>query len=944
MKKLLSLLACCLFIAAAVAQQIDLNGRVSIHNSGYRTGQIEYVSNVFVKAPFAGETSTDSEGKFQLTFHGIANGTVIKVVAEKADLEVVNTRDLEQVVLGQKSRMPIYLAPKGSLAKAQTELYKINAKALYANHNALIKKLQGEKAESDAALVALEQKWGREIGSVGEAIELLTERLNLQSSQLPDFALEMAAKNLDFASALYIEAYEKMAVGDAEGALAVLSEAALEDAYTKALAAQEKGQKLLAQGDELLSKSELQLDQLIESYRLKASAHLRLFEYKKAIAAQEKVIEILQVMSSEAAELGLAYAYDNLAESLRLSGDLAASLDYQLKSVKLVEKILPDGHPSLIAVYRNAANAYRLVGALDQALAFQKKAIATQAKSVTPRAIDEINNYNGLALILKEIGDLEGALNACSILVDLVNKTPNLQPVELVAIYSNLGSTYQQVGRYRDALAVGEKAVELIESTPDIAGNPDYAVAYSNHALSYKRVGNYEQAIAYQQKAIALQEPYLDPTHPALLHSRDNLAGFLRATGQYEEALKINKDVVAKVMEHLPPTHPLVSTALNNISATYYDIGDYPAAEHYAREALRVRVLAVGPDHYTNAILYNNLAQMLKEAGALEKALVAQRKAVSLDENNLPPNHPELAESYHNLAGILLELGQVNEAMLQQQKAIQIFEAQGLSNNKSLAAAYGQMTRIHIAMEDYFTAAQYSYKNLAISRKLLNGEHPSLALAYHRHTTIMARQNQLDSAIIYENRAYDLLSKVLPNEHNDVQVMRQTLAYLYYQRGVANNQNNNYHGVIADMNNALAFGSQEPFISCMLCRAYYSEQEFETSVTYLERCYGSQLIDRAIYLANRSMLYTKMGDLPKAKLLLDELSTIDGADLIDYHRAAGLYYAAKGEYKQSITNLEAAARLGYRDYQWLNNEAAFTPLKALPAFQQLLISVQNETH
>ena len=149
MKKLLLIIGVILLsiTPSLIAQHITLEEQVSIHNSKYETGTIEYVQSAFATAPFADSDETDIEGKFVLTFVGMDAGTEVKISVEKADLEVVNVYDLQQVIIGRKPLLRVYLTQKGKLALAQTELYNISKQALFAKKNALIARLQGNEQE-----------------------------------------------------------------------------------------------------------------------------------------------------------------------------------------------------------------------------------------------------------------------------------------------------------------------------------------------------------------------------------------------------------------------------------------------------------------------------------------------------------------------------------------------------------------------------------------------------------------------------------------------------------------------------------------------------------------------------------------------------------------------------------------------------------------------------
>ena len=64
---------------------------------------------------------------------------------------------------------------------------------------------------------------------------MLKSKLEELEKQLPEFALELASVNLDFASELYLEAFEEYKKGNIAKAIAVLDEAKLDASYESAL-------------------------------------------------------------------------------------------------------------------------------------------------------------------------------------------------------------------------------------------------------------------------------------------------------------------------------------------------------------------------------------------------------------------------------------------------------------------------------------------------------------------------------------------------------------------------------------------------------------------------------------------------------------------------------------------------------------------------------------
>ncbi len=168
---------------ATSAQQIQLKGSVAVHNSKYSTGKVAYVKDAFVTAPFTRPAAIDNKGVFALEFVGLGAGTSIALQLEKEGLEVVNTHDLEDVVISRKLPVRIYVAKKGELAKAQTELYNISKEALFAKRDALIVRLRADNAQSKATITELEQQFGQQLVNRFEAEDLLRDKIAAHHQQ-----------------------------------------------------------------------------------------------------------------------------------------------------------------------------------------------------------------------------------------------------------------------------------------------------------------------------------------------------------------------------------------------------------------------------------------------------------------------------------------------------------------------------------------------------------------------------------------------------------------------------------------------------------------------------------------------------------------------------------------------------------------------------------------
>ena len=271
------------------SQEINLQGQVSIHNSLYDTGTIEYVSNAYIRAGSTKPAITDDEGRFSLRFVGLETGTQVDVDVEKAGYEVVNAYELERVIIGRKLPLRVYLAKKGVLAVAQTELYKISKEALFASRDSTIARLE---RDSETVISDLEAQFGQEIGNFSEAKELINRKIESLERRLPETTQKLATVNLDFASALYKKAYQHFKDGEIKEAIEVLNEARLEQSIKDAVSQIAEGEKLEGIGKELQEKGQLQFYQELDSYRLKLESHYLLFEYRDALRIQETIVQI----------------------------------------------------------------------------------------------------------------------------------------------------------------------------------------------------------------------------------------------------------------------------------------------------------------------------------------------------------------------------------------------------------------------------------------------------------------------------------------------------------------------------------------------------------------------------------------------------------------------------------------------------------------------------
>lgn len=361
MKNLMLILIFCLYCFAGYSQQITLSGQVSIHNSKYKVGKIQYVQDAYVRADFASPTQMDVQGKFNLTFQSITKGDRVELTIEKDQLEIVNERDLMEVVLGRTAPIKVYLAPKGQLAQAQAELYDISVAAITKRHDALIAELRKGGEASKAVIQQLEQQLNREIEHRFEAEEILNEQLEEVKKRLPETVKQLARVNLDFASQEYQKAYEYYKAGEIQQALKVLDEVELTNQATTALASLEDIEKDKADYQLILEQQQERIGQIVQSYSLKAEAYNLIFDYRSAVNVYQKAVKLMEETKLEE-DLGLADAYDAIGGLYHAVGEYRTAFDFRQKNVRIKETLLDANAPELASAYNNLAVIYQDLG------------------------------------------------------------------------------------------------------------------------------------------------------------------------------------------------------------------------------------------------------------------------------------------------------------------------------------------------------------------------------------------------------------------------------------------------------------------------------------------------------------------------------------------------------------------------------------------------------
>ncbi len=891
-----SIIFCQMLYGATCSQNIALDGRVSIANSLTETGKTLYVEGALVSA-LDHRDSTDSQGRFQLRLVQQDPTSRLTIEVYKEGLEVTNPDALESVHIGSGQLLQVYMAPAGTLAKREAMLLEVSQRKLLAEKDSLHSLLRLGEEQSAQVTQMLSKRLGRSFENRFEAMDALMERFQEMERRLPDFARELAGKNLDVASELYREAYELFGKGEIAEAIAVLDSTLLESSLREGRKSLLVGQRIEDIGKELQGKGRLMVQQAIDSYALKGDAYLLRFQYREAAQQYERIVAIYTEDGLDSLEL--AKWHDKAGEAHQNNGSYKEAMEHYMQALVIREETLDSKHLDLATSYGNVASAYRSLGEYPKALEYQKKTILIQEEILGPKHPELAISYNNMGLINKYMGNYMQALEYHQRAIKIQKEVLSSKHPDLATSYSSISKAYNSLGEYQEALRYQQKAITVREEVLD-PKHPDLSSSYSNMASIYHSLGTYEKALAYQEKATAIMEEVLGPQHPYMAISHSNMGGYYMKLGRYNKAIEFNKKAIAIEEEVLDTNHPGLTTSYNNIAATYHSLGEYHKALEYFQKAIAIKEEVLDSKHPSLATYYNNIASTYRSLGEYEEALKYQQKAIAILEIVLDSKHPKLAASYGNVGTIYKYLERYNQALEQYQRAMAIMEEVLDPRHPHLVTTYVNVASIYHRMGQYQKALGFYESSIAIFEETLDPKHPDLATSYHGVGNTYRAIGDPTKAMEYLQKALAIRKEALPPKHPD-------LARTYYDLGLC------YHGMA----------------------------RYKDAIVYYQQAATVDLkIEEKEYYNDLGLAYAKNGQLEEARTAFKEYEHLFPEKGESYRNWA-LYYALMGNQGESLAHLKKAVALGYKDLEWLEQEEALNSIRESGQYRTLAKKIEN---
>jgi CHAT domain-containing protein/Tfp pilus assembly protein PilF len=358
-----------------------------------------------------------------------------------------------------------------------------------------------------------------------------------------------------------------------------------------------------------------------------------------------------------------------------------------------------------------------------------------------------------------------------------VNSDPEAIITEAEQLDRQVGQLYQE-GRYAEAIAAAQQALALREQALDPT-HPGIATSLNNLAVLYQAQGDYAQAEAYLLRALAIREQSLPAEHPHIAQNFNNLAALYQEQGLYEEAEAYHLRALAIRERTLPAADPDLAQSFNNLALLYRSQGRYAEAQPYYLRALTILEQALPPNHPDLATILNNLGLLYQYQGKYQDAEDTFLRALAIANQAFSPHHPILAANLNNLALLYDAQGRYSEALPYYQQALAILERALPPKHPDIATSLNNLAGIYRFLGQNREALHYASRALGIREQALPPNHPDLADSFNSLGLLAQGQGQYDQAETYFRQALTIDQQSLPENHPNIAGDLNNLALLY---------------------------------------------------------------------------------------------------------------------------------------------------------------------
>jgi tetratricopeptide (TPR) repeat protein len=269
--------------------------------------------------------------------------------------------------------------------------------------------------------------------------------------------------------------------------------------------------------------------------------------YERALAICEKVF------GPEHPETATSLA--NLANLLKVQGDLATARPLYERDLAICEKVLGPEHPETATSLSNLAILMETQGDLAQARPLFERALVIREKVLGPEHRDTASSLSGLGGLLWAQGDLAGARPLYERALAIREKVQGPEHPETATGLNNLAFVLRDIGLSSEAEPLFRRAINIGEKILG-ADHPDVATWYSNLACVLRDLDSPSDAEPLFCRAIAIGDKVLGGEHPLTQRYQSHYARLLLMTDRVGEAIALGEAALATHANVNGPNHP----------------------------------------------------------------------------------------------------------------------------------------------------------------------------------------------------------------------------------------------------------------------------------------------------------------------------------------------------------------------------------------------------
>ncbi|MEX2592720.1 MAG: CHAT domain-containing tetratricopeptide repeat protein [Anditalea sp.] len=318
------------------------------------------------------------------------------------------------------------------------------------------------------------------------------------------------------------------------------------------------------------------------------------------------------------------------------SGDFEKQLLAHQEALNIGIKVLGTDHPKVAEYYSNYGTSYGNKGNYVKSIVNLKKGLDIRSKRKSdPTGL--FQSYNNLGAIYLKKGDYNKTLTFVQKGLSFIHED-STKKIEVAISYNNIGRTFEAIGNVDLAFSYMEKALDSFVAT--LGENHYYAgILMNNMGSLLLKKEDYDNGLIFFSKAQNIFQNQ-GSNHPYVALTHVNMAKCYDKKDQSAEALKHLEMALSLQKKILNPDHPDMAITLNNLGIHYFQENNHTNALQYFQEALTTLIPEFeDADFYVNPSLKENinskmvLLQILQHKGKALEGLYLQ------NDNNMTLEH-----------------------------------------------------------------------------------------------------------------------------------------------------------------------------------------------------------------------------------------------------------------------------------------------------------------